>query len=74
MGHFIGVLYDCSRKIPKVCSRLFLEQTKVYSRTVLEQTIRPFMELFWNHFKDVLEQFRDIYRTLNGTFLRRGVF
>ena len=68
MGHFLGVFYNCSRKILKVCSRSVLEQAKVNSRTVLEQPIRTFLELFWNHSKDVLELFRDIYRTLNGTF------
>ena len=30
--------------ILKVCSRLILEQIKVNSRTVLEQTIRTFLE------------------------------
>ena len=38
------------------------------SRTVLEQTIRTFLEYIWNHSTDVLELFRDIYRMLNGTF------
>ena len=52
-----------------VCSRLVLEQTKVKSRTVLEQTITTFLELLLNHFKNNLEKFRDIFRTLNGTFL-----
>ena len=65
---FLGVFYNCSRKIIKVCSRSVLEQSKVNSRTVLEQIIRPFLEKFWNHSTDVLELFRDIYRTLNGTF------
>ena len=41
---------------------------QVNSRTVLEQIIRTFLELFWNHSTYVLELFRDIYRTLNGTF------
>ena len=70
MGHFLGLFYNCSRKILKVCSRSVLEQTKVNSRTVLEQTTRTFLEKFWNHSTDVLELFRDIYRTLNGTFFR----
>ena len=64
---FLGVFYNCSRKILKVCSRSVLEQIKVSSRTVLEQTIITFLEQFWNHSTDVLELFRDIYRTLNGT-------
>ena len=51
-------------------SRSVLKEAKVYSRTVLEQTIRTFLELFWNHSTDVPELFRDIYRTLNGTFFR----
>ena len=68
MGHFLGLFYNCSRKILKVCSRSVLEQTKVNSRTVQEQTTRTFLEKFWNHSTDVLELFRDIYRTLNGTF------
>ena len=37
------------QKIIKVCSGLVLEQTKVYSRTVLEQTISTFLEMFWSH-------------------------
>ena len=53
-----------------VCSRSVIEQTKVDSRTVLEQTIKTFLELFLNHFKNNLEKFRDIFKTLNGTFLR----
>ena len=57
------------KNILKVCSRSVLEQSKVNSRTVLEQTIRTFLEKFWNHSTDVLELFRDIYRMLNGTFL-----
>ena len=65
---FLGVFYKCSRKILKVCSRSVLEQSKVNSRTVLEQLIKTFLEKFWNHYTDVLELFRDIYRTLNGTF------
>ena len=52
----------------KVCSRSVLEQTKVNSRTVLEQTITTFLELFLNHFKNNLEKFIDIFKTLNGTF------
>ena len=64
------MFYNCSRKIIKVCSRSVLEQTKVNSRTVLEQTITTFLELFLNHFKNSLEKFRDIFKTLNGTFLR----
>ena len=67
---FLWVFYNCSRKILKVCSRSVLEQSKVNSRTVLEQIIRTFLEQFWNHSTDVLELFRDIYRTLNGTFFR----
>ena len=51
-----------------VCSRSVIEQTKVNSRTVLEQTIITFLELFLNHFKNNLEKFRDIFKTLNGTF------
>ena len=62
------MFYNCSRKIIKVCSRSVLEQTKVISRTVLEQTITTFLELFLNHFKNNLEKFRDIFKTLNGTF------
>ena len=62
------MFYSLSRKFLKVCSNPFLEKANVYSRTVLEQTIRTFLELFWNHSKNVL----DIFRTLNGTFL--GVF
>ena len=54
----------------KVCSTLVLEQTKVNSRTVLEQTITTFLELFLNHFKNNLEKFRDKFKTLNGTFFR----
>ena len=53
MGHFL---------------RSVLEQTKVNSRTVIEQTIITFLELFLNHFKNNLEKFRDIFKTLNGTF------
>ena len=34
-----------------VCSRSVIEQTKVNSSTVLEQTFRTFLELFWNHSK-----------------------
>ena len=49
------VFYNCSRKFIKVCSGTVLEQTKVFSRTVLEQTIKTFLELFWNHSKNVLE-------------------
>ena len=64
------MFYNCSRKIIKVCSRPVLEQTKVNSRTVLAQTITTFLELFLNHFKNNLEKFRDIFKTLNGTFLR----
>ena len=67
---FLGVFYNCSRKILKVCSRSVLEKSKVNSRTVLEQIIRTFLEKFWNYSTDVLELFRDIYRTLNGTFFR----
>ena len=64
------MFFNCSRKIIKVCSRSVLDQTKVNSRTVLEQTITTFLELFLNHFKNNLEKFRDIFKTLNGTFLR----
>ena len=64
-----GVLH-LFQKIIKVCSRSVLEHTKVNSRTVLEQTITTFLELFLNHFKNNLEKFRDISKTLNGTFLR----
>ena len=67
---FEELFYSFSRKFLKVCSGSVLEVAKVYSRTVLEQTIRTFLELFWNHSKNVLELFRDIYRTLNGTFFR----
>ena len=52
----------------KVCSRSVLEQTKVNSRTVQEQTIITFLEVFLNHSKNVVEKFRDIFKTLNGTF------
>ena len=62
------MLYNCSRKIIKVCSRSVLEQTKVNSRTVLEQTITTLLELFLNHFKNNLEKFRDMFKMLNGTF------
>ena len=41
---FLGVFYNCSRKILKVCSRSVLEKVKVNSRTVLEQTIRTNLE------------------------------
>ena len=64
---FLGGFYNISRKILKVCSRSVLEQSKVNSRTVLEQIIRIFLGKFGNHSTDVLELFRDIYRTLNGT-------
>ena len=62
------MFYYCSRKIIKFCSRSVLEQTKVNLRTVLEQTITTFLELFLNHFKNNLEKFKDIFKTLNGTF------
>ena len=52
---FEELFYSFSRKFLKVCSGSVLEQAKVYSRTVLEQTIRTFLELFWNHSKNVLE-------------------
>ena len=39
-----GVFYNCSINILKICSGTVLEQTKVNSRTVLEQTIRTFLE------------------------------
>ena len=64
------MFYNCSRKIIKVCSRSVPEQTKVNSRTVLEQTITTFLELFLNYFRNNLEKFRDIFKTLNGHFLR----
>ena len=64
------MFYISSRKIIKVCSRSVLEQTKVNSRTVIEQTITTFLELFLNHFKNNLEKIRDIFKTLNETFLR----
>ena len=64
------MFYNCSRKIIKVCSRSVLEQTKIHSRIVLEQTHTTFLELFLNNFKNDLEKFRDIFKTLNGTFLR----
>ena len=51
---FEELFYSFSRKFLKVCSGSVLE-AKVYSRTVLEQTIRTFLELFWNHSKNVLE-------------------
>ena len=72
MTFFEELFYSLSRKFLKVCSRSVLEKANVYSRTVLEQNIRTFLELFWNHSKNVLELFRDICRTLNGTF--QGVF
>ena len=49
------LFYSLSRKFLKVCSGSVLEKANVYSRTVLEQTIRTFLELFWNHSKTVLE-------------------
>ena len=53
---FEEFFYSFSRKfLIKVCSGSVLEEAKVYSRTVLEQTIRTFLELFWNHSKNVLE-------------------
>ena len=67
---FLGVFYNCSRKILKVCSRSVLEEAKNNSRTVLQQIFRTFLEKFWNHSTDVLELFRDICRTINGTFFR----
>ena len=45
--------YEYEYYIPGSAS--VLEEAKVYSRTVLEQTIRTFLELFWNHSKNVLE-------------------
>ena len=51
-----------------MCSRSVLEQTKVNSRTVLEQTITTFLELFLNNLKNNQKKFRDIFKTLNGTF------
>ena len=55
---FWGVFYNCSRKTIKVCSRSVLEQTKVNSRVVQEQTIITFLELFLNHSKNVLEKLK----------------
>ena len=52
---FEELFYSLSRKFLKVCSGSVLEKANVYSRTVLEQTIRTFLELFWNHSKNVLE-------------------
>ena len=49
------LFYSFSRNFLKVCSGSVLEEAKVSSRTVLEQTIRTFLELFWNHSKNVLE-------------------
>ena len=69
---FEELFYSFSRKFLKVCSGSILEEAKSYSRTVLEQTIRTFLELFWNHSKNVLDNVSDIYRMLNETFL--GVF
>ena len=58
---FEELFYSFSRKFLKVCSGSVLEEAKVYSRTVLEQTIRTFLELFWNHSKNVLEWFRHLW-------------
>ena len=52
---FEELVYSCSRKFLKVCSGSVLEEAKIYSRTVLEQTMRTFLELFWNLSKNVLE-------------------
>ena len=52
---FEELFYSFSRKILKVRSGSVLEEAKVYSRTVLEQTMRTFLELFWNHSKIVQE-------------------
>ena len=52
---FEELFYSLSRKFLMVCSGSVLEKANVYSRTVLEQTIRTFLELFWNHSKNVLE-------------------
>ena len=52
---FEELLFSFSRKFLKVCSGSVLEEAKVYSRTVIEQTMRIFLELFWNHSKNVLE-------------------
>ena len=51
---FEELFYSFSRKFLKVCSESVLEEAKVYSRTVLEQTMRTFLELFWNYSKNVL--------------------
>ena len=51
MGPFKRGVLQLFQKILKVCSGSVLEQTKVHSRTVLEQTIRIFLELFWTHSK-----------------------
>ena len=40
---FGEVFYNCSRKFLKVCSGTVLEKTKVSSRTVMQQTIRTFL-------------------------------
>ena len=48
---FVELFYSFSRKFLEVCSGSVLEEAKVYSRTVLEQTIRTFLEFS----KDVLE-------------------
>ena len=68
MEHFLRGVLQLFQKIIKVWSRSVLKQTKVNSRTVLEQTITTFLEFFLNHFKNNLEKFRDIFKTLNGTF------
>ena len=52
---FEELFYSFSRIFLKVCSGSVLEEVEVYSRTVLEQAIRTFLELFWNHSKNVLE-------------------
>ena len=63
--------YSFSRKFLKVCSGSVLEEAKVYSRTVLEQTIRTFLECTGTILKMFYND-SDIYRMLNETFL--GVF
>ena len=52
---FERFFYSFSRNFLKICSGSVLDEAKVYSRTVLEQTIRTFLELFWNHSKNALE-------------------
>ena len=49
MGHFQRGVLQLFQKILKGLFWISSRTTKVYSRTVLEQTIRSFLELFWNH-------------------------